>query len=99
MTTNMEERRSGSNEVIDKMLTERGELLATYCGLAGVTVGDMQADADIQRFCEILTDYTAFVHFEIYERIIDGRERRQAVKDEGKRLYAQITDKIARASS
>ena len=92
MTANMEERRSGSNEVIDKMLAERGELLATYCGLAGVTVGDKQADADIQRFCEILTDYTAFVHFEIYERIIDGRERRQAVKDEGKRLYAQITE-------
>ncbi|MGA1007485.1 MAG: Rsd/AlgQ family anti-sigma factor, partial [Sedimenticolaceae bacterium] len=54
MTANMEERRSGSNEVIDNMLAERGELLATYCGLAGVTVGDKQADADIQRFCEIL---------------------------------------------
>lgn len=87
------ERRSGTHEMVTKLLAERQEVLVLFCKLAGLQpVPAESREADLQRFCELLVDYSAFGHFEIYERIIDGRERRQRVVDTAREVYPRIAE-------
>ncbi|MCG8383675.1 MAG: sigma D regulator, partial [Gammaproteobacteria bacterium] len=50
---------------------------------------------DIQQlrgFCQILVDYIALGHFEIYQRIIEGEERRVVVQQAAKDVYPAIAE-------
>lgn len=80
--------------MIEKLLAERQSLLVMYCELAGMeTKPDRDGEDELlQRFCELLVDYSAFAHFEIYERIIDGRERRGKVVDAARKAYPRIAE-------
>lgn len=93
MTTTAE-RRTGTQDIIEKLLAERQQVLVMFCQLAGMETQDDHDGEEqlLQRFCELLVDYSAFAHFEIYERIIDGRERRSAVVDVARVVYPQIAD-------
>lgn len=87
------ERRSGTHEMIDKLLAERQEVLVIFCQLAGLQPFSHKEDSELlQKFCELLVDYSAFGHFEIYERLIDGRERRARVVDVAKEVYPRIAE-------
>lgn len=93
MTQSTAERRGGTHEMIDKLLAERQQVLVMFCSLAGLQpVPSAAREADLQRFCEVLVDYSAFGHFEIYERIIDGKERRQRVVDVAREVYSRIAE-------
>ncbi len=93
MTT---ERRSGTRETVEKLLEERQQLLLMFCKVAGMQplVGGEEDDREqlLQRFCEILVDYSAFAHFEIYERIINGKERRSRVVEVAREVYPRIAE-------
>jgi len=39
-----------------------------------------------------MVDYTAMGHFEVYQRIIEGKERRQAVKQVADEVYPAIAE-------
>ena len=81
------------DETIEKMLSERQEVLVTYCRLAGLQPYSPTEDAGLlQRFCELLIDYSAFCHFEIYERLIDGREQREQVVEAARDAYPRIAE-------
>lgn len=88
------ERRSGSQDVVEKLLTERTEMLATFCRLAGVEpyTADKPVQKLLQEFCQILVDYVAAGHFAIYERIVEGKERRREVSDLAAQVYPRIAD-------
>ena len=43
-------------------------------------------------FCQIMVDYTAMGHFEVYQRIIEGKERRRAVKEVAADVYPAIAE-------
>jgi regulator of sigma D len=88
------ERRSGSQDVVEKLITERTEMLATFCRLAGVEpyTPDKPVQKLLQEFCQILVDYVAAGHFAIYERIVEGKERRREVSDLAAKLYPRIAD-------
>lgn len=88
------ERRSGSQDVVEKLLTERTEMLATFCRLAGVEpyTPDKPVQKLLQEFCQILVDYVAAGHFAIYERIVEGKERRREVSDLAAQVYPRIAD-------
>lgn len=87
------ERRSGTQEMVNKLLSERQEMLVLFCKLAGLQpVPHESREQDLQRFCEVLVDYSAFGHFEIYERIIDGRERRGEVVKVASDVYSRIAE-------
>jgi len=45
----------------------------------------------LKSFSQTLVDYTALGHFEIYERIIDGKERRLSVRQVANRVYPTIS--------
>jgi len=87
------ERRSGTQDIVDKLLSERQQMLVMFCELAGLQPYTHSEDAELlQRFCEVLVDYSAFGHFEIYERIIDGREKRGGVVDVAREVYPRIAE-------
>jgi len=93
------ERRHRMTHTIEELLEERQEVLVSYCALAGLSSFDKRGDEDhqvkpgeLQSFCQILVDYTALGHFEIYQRIIEGNERRIAVKKLADELYPAIAE-------
>jgi len=88
-----QERRSGTQDVIDKMLHERQEMLVLYCEMAGLEPFSHETSLDtLKKFCEVLVDYAAFCHFEIYERIVRGQERRASVIEVAEQVYPRIVE-------
>jgi len=94
-----QERRTGSQELVQKLVTERTEMLALYCQLAGLEPYKngknsrvKPAQEMLQRFCQVLVDYIAAGHFSLYERIVNGTERRQTIAELAEKLYPQIAD-------
>ena len=87
-----DERRTTTQELIDKLLTERREMLVLFCQVAGLEPYHRSASLDkmLQTFCEVLIDYTAFGHFEVFGRISDGNERRGAVLNMAEKIYPEF---------
>ena len=91
------ERRTGSSSIIKNLTAERALMLVMYCRLAGVKSIDednntVSAQALLQEFCQILVDYIASGHFGLYERIINGSERRRQVTKLAENLYPRIAE-------
>ena len=65
-----------------------------FCRVAGLEpFQDTTPSVDIlQEFCQVLVDYSAFGHFEIYERIVAGRERRGQVVEVARDVYPRIAE-------
>ena len=89
-----QERRFGTQELIDELLSERQEVLVLFCRLAGVDPYNHEKSIqdELRDFCEILVDYTALTHFEIYERILEGKERRQNVIETAEEVHPRISE-------
>jgi len=93
------DRRQRLQRTIDELLEERQQLLVGYCKLAGITAFErreseakaVHPDA-LQRFLQLLVDYTALGHFEIYQRIIEGKERRTLVRQVAAEVYPAIAE-------
>jgi regulator of sigma D len=91
------ERRAGSQELVQKLVAERTEMLSLYCQLAGLeTYGNgknsraKHSQELLQKFCQVLVDYIAAGHFSLYERVVNGTERRQQVSGLAEKLYPRI---------
>jgi regulator of sigma D len=91
------ERRATTQEAVHKLIAERTEMLTLYCQLAGLDPFKNGKSARakpvqelLQRFCQVLVDYIAAGHFSLYERIVNGTERRQQVSGLAEKLYPQI---------
>ena len=91
---NAKERWGGVNDLIDRWLKERQELLVHYCDLSGTT--DFSQTELLRtkfvRLCEVLVDYVSAGHFEIYEQLI--REARE-FNDGGLELAAKVYPRIS----
>lgn len=92
--TELLERRGRTHELIDKLLQERQELLVAFGYLAGVEPYDPHKSAKqlLQEFCQLLMDYIALMHFEVYARLEGGTERRAAVTETTSKTYPKILD-------
>jgi len=88
------ERRSHSSDLVAKLINERTEMLATFCRLAGIEPYTVNKPVQklLQEFCQILVDYVAAGHFALYERIVEGKERRQEVAELAGQIYPRIAD-------
>lgn len=88
------ERRHGTQDTINKLLEERREVLVLFCRVAGLEPFSAEKPTlDLLReFCQVLIDYSAFGHFEIYERIASGKERRGQVIDVAEEVYERIAE-------
>ena len=88
------DRRSRTRREIKQLIAERNEVLSMYCNLAGcdgtsVNTDEIQAD-QIQEFCQLLIDYIAIGHFELYQRISEGIERRHEIVTLADSIYPRI---------
>jgi regulator of sigma D len=84
-----DERRTNTQDLIDKLLKERQEMLVLFCQVAGLEPYHRSESLDslLQTFCQVLIDYTAFGHFEVFGRISDGNERRTGVIRVAEEIY------------
>lgn len=88
------ERWGGVDELIDRWLKERQDLIVQYCSLSGLAA---ISDAKVVRkrlgfLCEILVDYVSAGHFEVYEQLI--QEARE-FDDGGLELASKVYPRIA----
>lgn len=91
---NAKERWGGVNDLIDRWLKERQELIVHYCDLSGAGE-DASTEALVGKFirlCEILVDYVSAGHFEVYEQLI--REAKE-FNDGGLELAAKVYPRLA----
>ena len=89
-----ENRRSRQSEIINSLLQERQQVLVSMCELAELESGEVPPGTvmhNLRNFNQQLVDYTALGHFEIYERIIDGKEQRGNIKLVADRVYPLIS--------
>ncbi len=87
------ERRGGTSTLIGNMLLERNQLLSLL--LQASTKHKNAEDLDkefLDEFCQVLVDYIAAGHFGLYERIVEGTERRRGVADLAVELYPRIDE-------
>jgi len=87
-------RRFRMEKTINDLLIERQEVLVAMCELADMESKDVKAESvieNLKNFNQTLVDYTALGHFEIYERIIDGKERRVKVNRIADQVYPTIS--------
>ena len=87
-------RRTRQTQTINSLLQERQQVLVLMCDLAELEARDVSTAKviqNLQNFNQQLVDYTALGHFEIYERIIDGKERRGNIRKVADRVYPQIS--------
>ncbi len=90
-----ENRRTRQTHTINTLLQERQQVLVSMCELAELESGNVPSDTvihNLRGFNQRLVDYTALGHFEIYERIIDGKERRGNIKLVADRVYPSISE-------
>ena len=87
------DRRQRQMDTINELLSERQEVLVSMVDLASMESsenGYSEVLNSLVSFTQTLVDYTALGHFEIYERIISGKERRAKVKTIANRVYPSI---------
>ncbi len=88
------DRRSRTKREIKQLIHERNEVLALYCSLAGCDGSQIAADdidaENLQEFCQLLIDYIATGHFELYSRISEGKERRNEIITLANAIYPRI---------
>jgi len=93
------ERRERLTHTISSLIRLRQNVVVAYCKLSGVSSFESReaethsVDPDqLRSFCQIMVDYTAMGHFEVYQRIIEGKERRKAVKEVAREVYPAIAE-------
>jgi len=90
------ERRRDPKDTVDALVLQRQKTLQAYCSLSGVDAPGANAGATeitpiaLQEFLNIMVDYTAMGHFNLYQRIIEGKERRASVRSAADRVYPSI---------
>ncbi len=91
----MEERRRGTQNMVAKLMAERTKMLTLFCRLAGLepfeeAKNHTSTQKLLQQFCQLLVDYIAAGHFGLYERIVNGTERRGGLATLAEELYPRI---------
>lgn len=83
------------DDVVRSLITERTEMLVTYCRLAGVEPFNPPTKSVhelLQEFCQVLVDYIAAGHFTLYDRLGGKNERRKELREIAERVYPRIAE-------
>jgi regulator of sigma D len=93
--TQSQERRAGTKQLVERLTSDRAAMLALFCQVAGVEPfkrdkSEKSSRALLDEFCQVLVDYIAAGHFSLYERIINGKERRRDTAKLAEELYPRI---------
>lgn len=80
--------------IIQALLSKRQGVLVAMCDLAELELEEASSPAilaSLKIFNQALVDYSALGHFEIYERIVDGKEQRANVEKVASTVYSVIS--------
>lgn len=94
MAESIQLRREQTHHIVDELLTERRQVWSLYCAIGEMQpfkAGDL-LDAKLREFCQLMIDYISLGHFGIYQRIHDGTERRQQVREVAEQVYERIAE-------
>ncbi len=89
-----DDRRSRLSHTINELLGERQQVLVTFCELAALEAGKSPLKDILNKlkdFTQNLVDYAALGHFEIYQRIMEGKERRESIRAIANEVYPVIS--------
>jgi len=91
-SVSQEDKRNQTTEVIQELLEQRNKVWSLYCSVAGMEPFQPEKSIEdlLKEFCEMLVDYISLGHFGVYQRIIDGKERRKRIVDVAEKLYPKI---------
>ena len=86
--------RSQTTQLINELLEERKQVWSTYCAVSGIEEhkGQKSMEELLQDFCQLSVDYISLGHFGVYQRILDGSERRKSVMAAAERIYPSISN-------
>ncbi|MBL7000785.1 MAG: Rsd/AlgQ family anti-sigma factor [Gammaproteobacteria bacterium] len=89
-----DDRRNRLSHTINELLDERQEVLVVLCELAKLELDAAPLKKillTLKGFNQMLVDYTALGHFEIYQRIMEGNERRESILAIANDIYPVIS--------
>ncbi len=88
----LEDRRTRSTQLIRKLIHSRQELLASYQKLVERRpfTDCPEAPRLLQRLCQLLVDYTANAHFQLFRHFAEQRERRRAAAAVAREIYPEV---------
>jgi regulator of sigma D len=83
------ERRQESRSLIEELQQERREVWSLYCRIAELKPFSSAEKVQeiLTEFSQMLVDYVSLGHFGIFQRVIDGNERREAVLTAAQEIY------------
>lgn len=83
------ERRQAASSLIQELHKERREVWSLYCRIAELKPfsSGQQVQDTLTEFSQMLVDYVSLGHFGIFQRIIDGNERRQSILEAANDIY------------
>lgn len=90
--TTAQERWGGVNQMVDRWLAERKQVVLEFTGLRGRDASVAHPERALSSFCTILIDYVCAGHFEIYEQLTREAEELQDVRslDLAGQVYPRI---------
>jgi regulator of sigma D len=91
-TQSKPDRRQQTHQVIAKLQQERNALWALYCDFASLKPfsATKPVKKTLTTFSQLLIDYISLGHFGVYERVLNGKERRDNVQAIASRLYPKL---------
>ena len=94
-----EERRQQNHQLVSELQRERKEVWSLYFKIGELKPFSSSPETreSVVKFSQALIDYASLGHFGIYERLLSGNERREAVLTTAKNIYpefSKITDAI-----
>jgi regulator of sigma D len=80
--------------LIEELLSERQKMLAMFCKVSGLApfTHEKSVRDELKDFCQILVDYTALLHLEFEERIVEGKEQRGDVVEIVESLHDPLVE-------
>jgi regulator of sigma D len=87
------ERRQQARALIDELVTERRQVWSLYFRVAELKpfASCEQLTTAVNEFAQLLIDYISLGEFGIYERVLQGKERRQNMLKAAEELYPEYS--------
>ncbi len=99
VTMQKQERRQQNQHLVSELQKERKDVWSLYCKVGELKPFSSSSETQslVTKFSQLLIDYVSLGHFGIYERILSGTERREAILNKAKIIYpefSKITDAV-----
>ncbi len=90
----IEERRVNSRRILESLIHSRTETLAQYKHVMSYQPFEMSdiLQEVLEDFCELLVDYAAKAHFNLYKHLDNNTERRKSVLNIADSVYPSLLD-------